>query len=220
MKQCMLVVFLFLSATPALAQPPEPRGATNEFSLGLSAIGSRHYAFEGGTTARNDGGVGFALSVARNLNDYFALGAEATFSRFDYRASVAPGSGNAGAAFEANGSLETIGLRLNATWHVLRGPVTPFLTAGVGVNFIDAELDRAPPTGACWIHPWYGQACGSVPSSTLTRLGYNAGAGLRVDLPARQGFLRLMVEGNWLDIAEATSAVGWVQLRADFGLTF
>jgi opacity protein-like surface antigen len=211
---------LLVMAMPALAQPPEPRGGSNDFSLGLMAIGSRHIAFEGGATARNEGGVGFALSVARNLSDYFAVGAEATFSRFDYRAGVAPGSGNAAAGFEANGTLETIGLRLNGTWHLLRGPVTPFLTAGFGVNFIDAELDRAPPSGACWIHPWYGQACGSVPTSTLTRLGYSAGAGLRVDLPARQGFLRLLVGGDWLDISEATSHAGWVQLRADFGLFF
>lgn len=215
-----LLLLLCLIAPRAAAQPPEPRGGTNEFSLGVMAIGSKHYAFEGGATARNEGGAGFALSVARNLNDYFAVGAEATFSRFDYRAGVAPGSGNAAAAFEADGTLETIGVRVNGTWHLLRGPVTPFLSAGIGVNFIDAELDRAPPSGACWIHPWYGQACGSVPTSTLTRLGYGAGAGVRVDLPARQGFIRLMVGGEWLDIAEATSQVGFVQMRADFGLTF
>jgi len=218
MKQYAFVFCLI--ATPAFAQPPEPRAGTNEFSLGLMVVGSKHYTFEGGATARNDGGGGIALSVARNLNDYFAVGAEASFSRFDYRARVTPGAGNAGAAFEADGTMETFGLRVHGTWHLLRGPLTPFLTAGIGANFLEADLKSAAPSGGCWIYPWHGQACGTAPGNSLTRLGYSAGVGLRADLPARQGFLRVMLGGEWLDVSEATSTVGWVQLRADFGLTF
>ena len=42
----------------AQAQDPAPRGRTNEFSMNLQVIGSKDYAFDGGATARNDGGAG------------------------------------------------------------------------------------------------------------------------------------------------------------------
>ena len=64
--------------------------------------------------ARNDGGAGIGLSSARNLNDYFALGAEITLAEFNYRASIAPGAGNAGAGFDTP-----------ATWKAWRCACTP-----------------------------------------------------------------------------------------------
>ena len=50
------------------------RADTNEWSLDLFIVGSKHYVFEGGASARNHGGGGIGLSVTRNLNDYFAVG--------------------------------------------------------------------------------------------------------------------------------------------------
>jgi len=113
------------------------------------AIGSKHYAFEGGATARNDGGAGIGFSMARNLNSYFALGVEATLAEFNYRASIAPGASNAGAGFETRGDMESGTLRAHATWNLLSGPVTPFLTAAAGVIVLDTDLAGDPPANAC-----------------------------------------------------------------------
>ena len=68
-----VAVFL-LAAAPAFAQ---------EYSLNLMVVGPKRYAFEGGASARNDGGAGIGLSLVRNLNDHFAVGAEATLSQFE-----------------------------------------------------------------------------------------------------------------------------------------
>src|ERR1700741_260936 len=203
MKGFLFLVFAVVSSG-ALAQV-EARGATNEWSLHLLVIGSKHYEFEGGATARNDGGAGIGLSVARNLNNHFALGVEATLAELNYRASVAPGSGNAGAGFDTRGDMESAALRVHATWNLLARPLTPFLTAAAGVIILDTNLASDPPADACWAYPWYGEVCGpAAPRNTLFRLNYGAGAGLRLDLPRNQGFLRLYVSGEWIEIPAAS----------------
>src|SRR5918995_1496888 len=134
----VLLVLLCLAALPAFGQPI--RGDSSEAGLQLFVVGAKHYRFEGGASARNDGGVGMGVFVARNLNDYFSIGLEGQVAQWDYRASVAPGAGNAGAGFDTTGSMETAAVRLNATWNLLSRPWTPFLTAGAGAIFLDTNL--------------------------------------------------------------------------------
>lgn len=221
MRILVAALFAALVAQTAPAQDFTPRGATDEYSLNLLVVGSKRYAFEGGAAARNEGGAGIGASLARNLNNHLALGAEVTFSQFDYRASVAPGAGNAGAGYDVDGNMETIALRLQATWYLLSGRITPFLTGAVGVNFLDPEFAANAPANACWAYPWHGQVCSAAaPKTTLTRFAYGAAIGLRVDLPRKQGFIRALVGGEWIDFAEPSSTIGYAQLRADFGVTF
>lgn len=215
-----LLFFVLLTVLNGALAQVERRG-TNEWSLHLFATGSERYTFEGGASARNDGGAGITLATARNLTRYFSLGVEATLAEFNYRASVAPGSGNAGAGFETRGDMESLALRVNGTWNLLSTSFTPFLSAAAGVIFLDTNLRGEAPANACWVYPWYGQVCSDkAPDTGLTRLSYGVGGGLRYDLPRDQGFVRAYFGGEWIAFSEATSAVGYWQIRADFGLPF
>ena len=217
MNRIVLLMFC-VAATPAMAQV---RADTNEWSLALFVVGSKHYEFEGGASARNHGGGGIGLAMTRNLNDYLAVGLEGTLSEFDYRAGVAPGAGNAAPGFQREGDMDSAGLRFHATWNLLARPVTPFLTAGAGVVFLDPNFESDPPANACWIYPWYGEVCGDkAPKGNLTRFAYGVGAGVRHDLPRDLGFIRASVGGEWIHFSEALSPVGYAQFRADFGLRF
>ncbi|HVJ22563.1 MAG TPA: outer membrane beta-barrel protein [Burkholderiales bacterium] len=213
------LALLGLLALPAFGQPI--RGDSGEAGLQLFVVGAKKYGFEGGASARNDGGVGMGIFISRNLNDYFSIGLEGQAAAWDYRASVAPGASNAGAGYDTTGSMETAALRVNATWNLLSRRWTPFVTAGAGAIFLDTNLDSAPPANACWIYPWYGQVCGGeAPRGTLTRFTYTAGLGLRTDFHREQGFVRAYFGGEWIALSEATSSVGYVQARLDFGLQF
>jgi hypothetical protein len=214
----IILLMLCVTAMPATAQM---RAHTNEWSLDLFIVGSKHYVFEGGANARNHGGGGIGLTMTRNLNDYFAVGLQGTLSEFDYRAGVAPGAGNAAAGFQRDGDMDTAGLRFHATWNLLARPITPFLMAGAGVVFLDPNLESDPPANACWIYPWYGEVCGDkAPKGNLARFTYGVGAGVRHDLPRDLGFIRASIGGEWIHFSEALSPVGYVQFRADFGLRF
>jgi hypothetical protein len=230
MKQ-WAVVLLSLLTLPATAQI---RGPSNEWSLNLHSIGSHRYSFEGGASARNDGGAGFAGSLAHNLNDYFSLGGELTVGEFDHRASVVAAPGNAAGSFDTRGRMELVTLRAVATWYLLvtlravatwylrARPITPFLTAGAGVTFLDTNFVGDAPSSGCWIYPWYGEVCGAKPpDTTLGRFSYGASLGARWDLEANHGFLRALIGGEWIRLSEASSGrVGYVQVRADFGIRF
>lgn len=220
-RLAVLTAVLALASPPALAQADGPRSGKNDFSLNLLLVGGDTYSFDAGASARNDGGLGIGFTVAHNLNNYFAVGIDLTFTHFDYRARVAPGAGNAGAGFETSGDMETLALRLHGTWNLLSGRTTPFLTAGVGAILLDTDLKDAPPADACWVYPWYGQVCGAAaPTTSLTRLTYGGGVGMRHDLAGQPGFLRALAGGEWIRFSEASSDVGYWQLRVDFGLRF
>jgi len=219
MKQWMFFL-LSLATLPAVAQV---RGPSNEWSLNLHSIGSHRYTFEGGASAINDGGGGIAGSLVRNLNDYFSLGGELTLGEFDHRGSVVPAAGNPARSFDTRGRMELATVHAVATWYLLARPMTPFLTAGAGVTSLDTNfIGGDPPFSGCWIYPWYGQVCGAVaPRGTLTRFSYGASLGARWDLPRDQGFLRALIGGEWMQFSEATSGhLGYVQVRADFGVLF
>jgi len=212
MRALLLVIFLI--ATPVWAQS---RAHTDEWSLNVFAIGPKQYFFEGGATARNDGGAGIGLVLTRNVNDYFAFGLEASLSEFNYRATIA----GAGTSFSTDGDMETGALRAHVTWNLLARPLTPFLTANAGVIILDPSFDRQPPADACWNYPWYGEVCSDkAPTTALARFTYGIGTGLRYELPRDQGFIRALVGAEWIDFKEALSTIGYVVVRADFGIRF
>ena len=140
-----LIVPVLLCAAPAFGQP---RSGTDEWGINVVVIGTKRYHFDGGATARNDGGAGVTMQAARNFSDYFSLGVESTLATFNYRARVTPGTGNTGAGFDAEGDMESLALRLNATWNLLSGPLTPFVNGAAGVIFLDPNLGSDPPAGA------------------------------------------------------------------------
>ena len=59
-----------------------------------------------------------------------------------------------------------------------------------------------------------------VGQRTLKNTIRATGVGLHTDLPHDWGFIRLLVGGEWIHFSEASSPVGYVQLRADFGVRF
>lgn len=208
---------LFLLALLCANASAQSRANTDEWSLNVFAIGSKQYFFEGGATARNDGGAGIGLIVTHNLNDYFAFGVEASLAEFNYRATVSSG----GTSFNTDGDMESGALRAHLTWNLLARPLTPFLTANAGLIILDPSFDRQPPADACWSYPWYGEVCSDkAPTTALARFTYGIGTGLRYELPRQQGFVRAIVGAEWIHFTEALSPVGYVIARADFGIRF
>ncbi|MGQ0547824.1 MAG: hypothetical protein ACT4P3_21260 [Betaproteobacteria bacterium] len=215
-------IFLTVLLFPAFVVEAQPysRAGLREYSLQPHVLGSRSYDFEGGSQAQLDTGLGIALGVAHHVNDYLAFGYDVALATVDYRATVTPGAGNAGAAFHSSDVMDRATLRLNATWHLLARRSTPFLTANVGVTHLDPDVGP-PPAAGCWIYPFWGQFCGAEPPTHgMTRLSAGAGAGWRFDLERNRGSVRLLVSGESIDWPGPPGALRNVELRADFGARF
>ena len=187
------------------ASPGAPsRAGRWETSVGLVSANSADVDFKGGTQAEIDGGVGFLLGVGYQYTDRLRFGSTFTYDQKDYTASIA--GDEPGESFEATGSLDTMSLMLEAGYTFsLDGPLTPFVTGGLGWAWVDTNIATEPPTIGCWWHPWWGYVCTSWQDTrTLDGLAYELGIGLRYDFSdtlAADGTYKM----RWVDFESATS---------------
>jgi len=174
-----------------------------------------------GSTAKIDSDYGFGFGLAYNFSDRFSLGGELTWSQADYTANVVGAPPFPGLSTTISGEMYTSTLRLNGTWHLLPGPLTPFLTGGLGYTYVDTNIPEGPPTSSCWWDPWTGLTyCGTYyPTRTDSYFSYLAGAGVRWDSP-QSFFLRGVVLQQYLDVGGAVGTLDTTQYRIDLGFKF
>jgi opacity protein-like surface antigen len=217
MKYLLLLLSGLLLAAPAHAQ--STRGGKSEFYLAPVFTDSKSYSFEGGSTANSDTGFGFTLGYAFNFDQKRALGIEFAWSDVDYNATVQPGAGNGNTAGTIRGTLETWTVRFLGTYHFMEGNVTPLITGGLGWTYVDTNIPTGLPQNTCWYYPWYGSYCASyVPTATSTKFSYNVGLGLRAEMG--KGFIRGVVNQQWVDFGGNYGSDSVTQYRIDFGIKF
>jgi outer membrane protein assembly factor BamD len=187
-----------------------------EVRAGVVGSNATDVDFKGGTTVNVDSAAGFLLGVAWHYSDRLQFGSSFTYDDKDYDASIAGDEPDE--TFEVRGSLESMSLMLDAAYELLGGPVTPFVSGGLGWSWVDTNIATSPPTVGCWWDPWYGYVCTSFRNTkTLNGLAYEVGLGLRYDINevfALQGAYRM----RWVDFENATGtpsfdgftlALGW-----------
>jgi hypothetical protein len=214
------LIFTATLLAAASAQAQSTRGGKGEFYLSPVFTDGKKYSFEGGSTARTDTGYGLTLGYAFNFDQHKSLGIEVAWADQDYRATVQPGPGNiANSATDVRGTLETWTVRFLGNYYFMEGNLTPFVTGGLGWTYIDTNIPTGLPQNVCWYYPWYGTSCASyVPTATSTKFSYNAGLGLRMEMG--KGFLRAMVNEQWLDFGGSYGSSSVTQYRIDFGVKF
>jgi len=219
MLEAAVCVLLAVYAVTSAAQGASRAGRW-EFTLQPQYTDAKDLTSTNGSNAHIDGAFGFGMGIAYNFNDNFSLGGDLVWSQADYKTTVAPAAGNPGSAFSVSGTLETSTIRLNGTWNILSGPITPFLTGGIGATYIDTNVPNGPPSTVCWWDPWWGYYCGTtVPTKSETDLSYMGAAGLRWDA-TRTFFVRGFVAKQWVDVGGGLGTPGLTQYRIDLGFKF
>jgi len=217
MRYLILIITALLAAAPAHAQ--STRGGKGEFYLSPVFTDGKSYSFEGGSTAKTDTGFGITLGYAFNFDQKRSLGIEFAWSDQDYVANVQGGTGNLGNSGTIRAALETWTVRFLGTYHFMEGNFTPFVTGGLGWTYIDSNIPTGLPENLCWYYPWYGSYCATyVPTATSTKFSYNAGVGLRMEMG--KGFIRGMVNQQWIDFGGNYGSDSVTQYRIDFGVKF
>ena len=213
-------------ATGTAVAPAQQQGGSRaaqragrwEARLGVATSMSTDVDFEGGTTASIDSGTGFGGGVAYHFSDRLQAGASLSWDSKDYDAQIA--GQNPGESFDASGTLDTMSLMFDGAYNFLAGPLTPFVTAGIGWTWTDTNVVNAPPDILCWWNPWYGYICtGSPNTKTLDGLAYEFGVGLRYDFSNS-----LSVDGvyrmRWVDFQNATGTPSFDGIQLNIGYRF
>jgi outer membrane protein assembly factor BamD len=140
--------------------------------------------FEGGTTAKVDGGVGLLLGFGYSFSDRLRVGSTFTYDQKDYTATVVRDDAT-DESVQIDGSLDSMTLMVDAAYSFLMGDYKPYVSGGIGWSRVDTNVATEPPQVGCWWHPWWGYICDTWQDTlTVDGLAYELGIGLRYDFSA------------------------------------
>jgi opacity protein-like surface antigen len=144
--------------------------------------GSNSQSFEDGSAVDVDSKLGWGLSIGWNWTPKWRLSYTLGMVQPDYTANVVPQDPEVPAQVIDYTMTRYIN-QLNATYHFFRGPLTPFVQAGIGWSKLDSNIPNRPPIVGCWYDPWWGYICDTSWSTYNTsQFTYNLGLGLRWDI--------------------------------------
>ena len=203
----------------AHAQSSTARGPGWEAGVDVIYQDSLDLSFEGGTRASLDASWGLSLNATYRFNDRFEMGLGLDWLKIDYDATLQSGLFSDVSA-DVSGDMETFTPRVWGNFNFMEGPITPFLTAGVGWGFVDTNIPNSRVQVGCWWDPWWGYICTPYQSTkSVDDLVYDVGLGVRWDV-APGYTLRLAYEKHWFDYDKATSRPDFDQIKLGVAFRF
>lgn len=207
---------------PAAAQAAGREGSW-ETTLGIVFQNSSDADFQGGTEAEFDSDTSFVFGLGYHYTDNLEFGGRLGIGTTDYAASIATdvnGDGDADGFADVRGDLEFTTLLLDATWNMMSGPFSPFVTGAIGWSWMDTNIATGPPQTGCWWDPWWGYVCTSFQDTkTLDGFSYQLGVGARhdfTDTVAVHGSYRI----NWIDFDKAKGTPDFDGFQLSLGWKF
>lgn len=226
MRSHLLVVTLLTAAAVAAAAFPATADADDfrsragrwEFNIQMRYLGGESFDTQGGSVVDTNSDVGWGFGFAYNFNDHLALGMDFGWNSPTYDANIVSAS-TPGVSRQVSAEMSTSSIHFNLLYNILKGPVTPYVSAGIGSTYIDTNIPSGLATTSCWWDPWYGYVCyGYQPTYAASRFSYNAMAGIRWDL-SREVFLRAGVGMQWIDLAHGGDQ-GFPGARFEIGFSY
>lgn len=205
------------AATAAAVADTSPSSRTPTLSMDdgrpwLTRIGvtyqpTTNIRFDGGSKVEFNSSTGFLVGLGYDVSDKLQVGANFTYDHRGYDGHLR--GDEPGETFPVRGSLQSMGVMFDLTYYFMTGRFSPFITTGVGWDFVDTNLPTSPPQIGCWWDPWYGYLCqGFQDTANVDGFAYQAGAGLtyRVNPSVSlSGSYRV----NWLDFPKAQGTPGF-----------
>jgi opacity protein-like surface antigen len=193
----------------AAAGSREPGG---EFGIDVLWQLSNTTDFKGGSKLKMDDDIGASLSFGYRFNPKWELQFILDWAQTDYDGTLQSAS-FPGVSANVHGDMESFAFRINGVWNLLDGPLTPFVSAGLGYAWIDTNIPTGQVQVGCWWDPWWGQICTPYqPTKSVDSFTYQAGLGARWDL-TDYFTLRFTYEHQWFDLSKATGSPAWDQFK-------
>ncbi len=224
-----ILLGLLLGIVPlvtALAQIPmateafDRIGKTEVYGIGqyLHSSDINFDAPFGGTTKvkMDDTGLG-GFGIAYHFNDFISIQGDFMFGGATFNANV-PDNFGGNINFKQDAFIQSG--RFNVTYNIINRRITPFITAGLGYQYTETELENAPPVGYCWWDPWWGWVCYyDHPHAWQTDFTWNAGAGFRWNI-TDNFFVKATAGATWLEYSGSHGITTQIEGIFAIGATF
>ncbi len=175
--------------------------------------------FAGGSDIKTEDDLGFDFGFGYNVSDHILISGEMGWNTISYDGNLASAD-TPGVTARISGELETASIGGTVTWHLLAGPLTPYVSGTLAWTWVDTNIAQGPPDVGCWWDPWWGQICAPIYNTVSDdSASYGLGAGLRWDF-SPGGFVRFGYDERWLDIKNANGTPDFGSFRLEVGGKF
>lgn len=179
------------------------RWGTGEFYLGASYFSTGEAQLDYAPVDINfDDSWGFLLGGGYHINDNLFIGGDMSFSNTGFT-----GYGEdpeTGEGSYLNQDLREWGLTVGVEYNILKGPITPYISAGLGLTYLETPVPDGDPEYICVPGYWQWWCYWAYPIYSDWAFTYYAGVGLRWDINDRT-VLRLAYKSNWVDVSNLQS---------------
>lgn len=211
----LLTTALAVAASSAQASDFRSRAETWEFTMQMRGLAEQSWDTPGGSHIDTNSDIGWGFGFGYNFNDHLGLDFDISWNSPSYDAIVATDVGPR----HQGGELETSTIQLNLIYNILKGPFTPFVSAGIGSTYVDTNIASGPAGASCWWDPWYGYICyGYQPTYASSRFSYSGAVGVRWDL-SRSIFLRAAIGSLWIDMPKGSDQA-FTNGRLEIGFSY
>jgi opacity protein-like surface antigen len=200
-------MFLWAAALCVVSAAASAQSRDTGWEFGGDVIyqSSQDVDFDDGGTTEFEDDIGISLYAGYRMSPRLEFQFGLDWSSIDYQAEyesqVIPGT-----LVNVDAEIEAFTPFAKVNFNFLEGPLTPFVTAGIGWSFIDTNIPDGLPQTGCWWDPWWGQVCGTYQSTRSTdAFTYDVGLGVRWDLSTGYS-LRFAYEKHWFDVDNAPDA--------------
>jgi len=210
---------IFAVGTAAAAERFSSRANKYEFTIQIPYVAEDSISFDGGSKVDINSDVGFGLGFGYNFSDHLGLDVDVNWNSPYYDATLVSSDTPALADRRSTGQMMNSSWQFNLLYNILTGPVTPYVSGGLGWAYIDTQIANSPPQNSCWWDPWYGNVCYTYQSTYSDwRFAYNAALGVRWDM-SRDLFMRASVSQKWIELPNSGSK-GLTGGRLELGFSF
>lgn len=192
LKRFIILVLLLLFSASVLAQYDHPRKADRQrnsdsrdgrFEAGLVIPYQNSDSEEGerGSGIDIDSSVGWGFFVGWNWTENINLSYRFMLNKPTYVATLIPDD-LVNNPIETGYKMSKLVNQFNATYNILKGSFTPFISGGIGYAKLDSNIPTGLDEAACWWDPWVGYICAADWNTFETsEFTYNVGVGVRWD---------------------------------------
>lgn len=208
-------------ATAPVADAAKREGSTY-FMVGYDYHEGKTTEFGNGSTITTGNEGDFSFGFGYNFDKHMAIEFTMSFPTVDYEADIQ--FSDNGGPLQRNvttGEFDFSMLRLNGFYNFGDGPLSPFISGGIGYTTFDSNI-VAPFSSdtICWWDPWYGYYCGYYQSTYGgDEWTYNASAGLMLEMKGGW-FSRLSYNTEWVNYDGANGTPSYDFIRLDFGMRY